>query len=414
MATVFQRSTGDSFVMMSPNCSKTCFHRSGGIRFIPLCVAFASSGHLSAAIGLSNRILRSYNESSRFPLAHGKSRMARIPLKQLSELCRRTATSHAAGVDARKIWKREASTGNARKRRELGKVSQAIDRGSTLYDALAQTDNYLPKLVRDLVYAGEQTGKIDQVLNRLGQYYEFVRSLRTAFLVGIAWPMFQLVIAVLVVGLVIYISGLLQSGSDQFDMVGFGLMGGRGALIYFAIVGAISAGAYLLIRSLLMGKLSNFVMGPLMKVPIVGKSLRLMALSRLSWALGMAVESGVDINKSLEVAINSTQNSFYTRHLPGIQSKIKRGETLYDALLLPDVFPEDFLDAVAVGEESGKLEESLTRLAAQYEEQGKAAMSALAVASGILVWVGVGVFIIYFIFRFAMFYLGILEDAMTM
>ena len=278
---------------------------------------------------------------------------------------------------------------------------------------LELTHGYLPPLVRDLVRAGEQTGKIDQVLDRLGQYYEFVRSLRTAFLVGIAWPMFQLIVAVLVVGLVIYISGFLQTGSEPFDMVGFGLVGGRGVAIYFAGVAAISVAGFLVIRSMLMGRLASPLMAVLMRIPVLGKSLRLMSMSRMSWSLGMAVESGVDLKTSVDIAIRSTQNAFYTRHLPEIQNKLSRGETLYDALLLPDVFPQDFLDAVAVGEESGRLDESLSRLAGHYEEQGKAAMSALAVASGILVWVGVGIIIVYFIFRFAMFYLGVIEDAMT-
>ena len=339
--------------------------------------------------------------------------MARMPLKQLSELCRRTATAHAAGVDARKIWNREANSGNSRKRREMSKVSQAIDKGSSLTDGLAKTDDYLPKLVRDMVYAGEQTGKVDEVLNRLGAYYEFIRSLRSSFLIGVAWPMLQLVVAVLVIGLVIYISGVIQSGNNAMDLVGFGLMGGRGAIIYFGIVAGISLGAFLLVRSVLVGRLSKYALAPLMRIPYVGSSLRTMALSRLSWALGMAIGSGVEVKKSIEIAVGSTQNPFFTRHLPDINTKIGRGETLYDALLLPDVFPEDFLDAVAVGEESGKLEESLAQLAKQYEERGRAAMRALAVACGILVWVGVGAFIIFFIFRFAMFYLGVIQDAMT-
>lgn len=340
--------------------------------------------------------------------------MAGMPLKHLSQFCHRAATAHAAGVDARRIWKREASTGNTRKRREFAKVSQAIDGGSTLADALETTGGYLPPLVRDLVHAGEQTGKVDEVLHRLGDYYEFVRSLTSSFLIGIAWPMLQLVAAVLVVGLVIYISGALQSGPEAIDIVGLGLMGGRGACIYFSIVGGISVGTFFLIRSLLIGKLSNVAMTPLMHVPYIGDSLRMMALSRMAWALGMAVGSGLDIQKSLDVALRSTQNAFFVRHLPAVQRQIRRGETLYDALLLPNVFPEDFMDAVAVGEESGRLEESLARLAQDYEERGRAAMRALTVACGILVWVGVGALILFFIFRFAMFYVGIIQDAMTL
>ena len=339
--------------------------------------------------------------------------MSRISLSRLAEVCRRTATSHAAGLDARTIWTREAENGGAAKRRQFKKVAQAIDRGSSLADALKQTGNYLPTLVIDMVHVGEQSGRLDEALNRLGQYYEQMRTVRRAFLAGIAWPMIQLTVAILLIGIVIWVMGFLQTQGMDLDMVGFGLTGTRGALIYFASVGVFFVGAYFFIRSLIHGRLSAMVMSPLMKFPVVGRWLQLMAMSRMAWALGMSVESGMSANKCAEVALRSTQNRYFIQHRETIDRSITEGNALCDSFGKADVFSQDFLDAVRVGEETGRLGESMSTLSQQYEEQAKVALHALAIAGGVAVWAIVAAIIIFFIFRFALFYVGLLENLMN-
>ena len=337
---------------------------------------------------------------------------ARIGIKPLAEICRRTATSHAAGLDVRKIWKRESENGGSTKRRQFKKVSDAINRGSSLTEALSETDTYLPSLVRDMVHVGEESGKVDEALNRLGEYYEHMRNVRRAFLAGIAWPAIQFILAVLLVGLVIFITGFIQAQGVDIDMVGFGLSGTQGALIYFAIVGVLFVGLYFFINSLFRGRLSALVMTPLMKMPVVGPWLQLMSLSRMPWALGMSVESGMPADKCAEIALRSTQNRYYTQHTKAVKKSIKRGEALFDSFSATGAFREDFLDSVAIGEESGRLGESMTTLSRQYEQQGKAAMQAMAVAAGVAVWMTVAAIIIFFIFRFALFYVRLLEGVM--
>lgn len=341
---------------------------------------------------------------------------SRIGLKPLAEMCRRTATSHATGVEARKIWSREAKTGNPKKQREFKKVSDAINRGSTLAEALRETDEYLPELVYDMVHVGEQSGRVDESLNRLGQYYEQIRTLRTAFLVGIAWPAIQLILAVLAIGFVIWIMGLMSDGKEpgpddlNTDILGFGLKGNSGLAIYFSIVGVFFVGGFFFIRSLINGRLSTLVMGPLMRVPALGPALQFMAMSRMAWALGMTVESGMPADACAEVALRSTQNAFFTQHDESIRASIKRGETFHESFLDTGAFPEDFLDAVLVGEETGRLGESMEKISQAYETQGKAVMSTLAVVAGVGVWLLVGACIVFMIFRIAFFYVGLLED----
>ena len=182
----------------------------------------------------------------------GQDLMARIQLKPLAELCRRTATSHATGIDARKTWAREANTGNSRKQREFQKVSSAINKGSSVTEAMKLTEGYLPTLVIDMVDVGEQSGRLDESLNRLGAYYEQLRSLRSAFMVGIAWPALQLLVAVLAIGFVIWIMGVINPGKPgpgdlNTDILGFGLKGNSGLMIYFSFVGVIAVGGFFFI-----------------------------------------------------------------------------------------------------------------------------------------------------------------------
>lgn len=335
---------------------------------------------------------------------------SRIGLKTLVTVCRRTATSHEAGLDARTIWKRESQSGSPAHRRAFERVSQAIDGGATLADALGQADGYLPPLVRDMVHVGEQTGRVDDALDRLANYYDHIRILRGTFLAGIAWPILQFAVAVLLIGAVIWLRGFLPG---DYDMVGLGLSGTGGALSFFIAVGVFVMAGYLFVRSLIRGRLSTPVMSLLMRVPYVGRWLQLMAMSRMTWSLGLSVDSGMNAKDCARIALRSTQNQHFISHSRGIEKAIGRGETLYDAFSATEVFSQDFLDAVQVGEETGRLGESMEVLSKRYEQQGKTAMQALTAASGILIWVLVAGVIIFFIFKFALFYVGLYDEILN-
>ena len=351
--------------------------------------------------------------SVHIPCSKQQSMAAKLGLKPLADVCRRAATSHAAGLDARTIWKRESESGSPTKRRQFLKISEAIYGGETLADALRSTDGYLPELMCDMVHVGEQSGRVEESLNRLAEYYDQIRVTRNTFLAGIAWPVLQLVVAVILLGVVIWIMGFIQSEDMDLDMLGLGLTGTRGATIYFAIVGAIAVVGMWLARSIARGQLSAFLMGPLMKLPAIGKWFQLEAMSRMAWALGMSVESGMSAGKCAEVSLRSTQNKYFTQHQKTVAHRIRSGDTFYNAFAETGAFSQDFLDAVLVGEETGRIGESMSTLSRQYEQQAKVVMRTMAVVGGICVWLGVAAFIIFFIFRIAFFYYGLLDDIMN-
>jgi type II secretory pathway component PulF len=343
---------------------------------------------------------------------------ARIGLRELAQLCRRLSTGLEAGVDVRRVWAREREGYlSPTLRRHFEEMVEAINRGETVTDALAETGSYFPPLFLELVNVGEQTGKLAEVLKRLANHYEHQLKLRQIFLGAITWPMMQLTMAVGIVGLVIYIMGFLPKGEDgkPFDILGLGLIGGQGLIVYLMVIGAIVAAIVIVIQAIRRRLVwTRPIQLALVKVPGLGKPIETLALAQFSWTMYVTLEAGMDLLKALPLCLRSTGNAHYTDHTSEIIQEIRHGSEITHALADTKAFPRTFLDSMHVGEESGRLPETLAILSEQYQDQAKRAMAAMTVVGGFLVWGLVGMIIIMAIFRIASFYLGYLNSALQM
>lgn len=342
-----------------------------------------------------------------------------IRTQELSRLCRRLATALEAGVDVRKVWQREAdgrvSGGLAARMRT---VRDAVDRGDSLHEALETTGRYFPTMFRQLVGVGEQTGQLPEVLKRLADHYEHQLRLKREFLGRIAWPLIQLAIAVFVVGFLIWILGIIADfgGGKPLDVLALGLVGSRGATIYFASVAAfvgVLVTAVWLTRRLLVDSAPwhHF----LLKLPWVGSAVRTLALSRMAWTLHLTDETGMDLREAIPLVLGSTGNAYYAGQRKKILDEINEGATLCMALEAAGGYPRDFLDTLEVGEESGQISESMGRLSRQYEDQAQKAMTVLTTVAGFLVWALVAAILVVVIFRlFFVGYLGPINEQLKL
>lgn len=294
-------------------------------------------------------------------------------------------------------------------------IRHRVSSGDSVADAMQQTNGFFPQLACEMVDVGEHTGRLDETLLRLADYYDHVLELRRTFLLGILWPMIQLTVAVLVVGGVIWLVGVLapMTGGEPVDILGFGLTGNRGALIYFSIVGLIAAAFALAISAIRRGWLGTTPVLIAMKIPVLGKCLETMALERLAWSLAMALEAGMEAKRSIHLALKSTQNPVYLAQQERVRAAILQGREFHEALRATHVFPSDFLDALETAEISGTQTDSLEHLSQQYQEQAKSMAQVLTVASTFIIWGLVALMIIFFIIRFAMFYLGTIYGALN-
>jgi type IV pilus assembly protein PilC len=112
--------------------------------------------------------------------------------------------------------------------------------------------------------------------------------------------------------------------------------------------------------------------------------------------------------------LRATGNDYYIRHTKQIVADVAAGEPMYVAMGRSGAFPADFLDALAVAEESGSIVESMDRLSKRYEDEAESAVKTLAVIMGFLVAALVMGIIVLMIFRLAGFYIGTINEALEM
>jgi type IV pilus assembly protein PilC len=339
-----------------------------------------------------------------------------IRLRELADLSGRLAASLEAGVDIRHTLARESTAHvRLRLRAALAEVKQAVDRGSTLAEALDAQGSFFPPLFRQLVSVGEESGKLPDVLRRMAEHYELRLRLRREFFAAIAWPAVQLGLAVGVLGLAILVMGFLPPMPDTgkpFDIFGLGLYGVSGMITFFAIVAGMVVGGVLLALAVHRGLAwTAGVQRALDAVPGLGRALRTLALARLTWALQLTLDAGMDVLRAVPLALRASAHAPYMQHSEALVRALRNGQDLTGAMAATQAFPGDFLDALHVGEESGRLPEQLAVLSRQYQDQARHALSVITQLAAVGVWLMVAAAIVVFIFRGALSYINIINGA---
>ncbi|MBC8357266.1 MAG: type II secretion system F family protein [Planctomycetes bacterium] len=343
------------------------------------------------------------------PLEKSKSG-GRIGLQALSRFCHNIGTGLHAGVDVRRVFETEANRGSTAHRNKILEIREHVSRGTSVSEALKASNGYFPSLLCEMVEVGERTGRLEQIFLRLGEYYEQLLKLRRTFIMGIAWPMLELIGAILVIGLFILIIGMVSDGEPA--MTFFGLYGARGAIIYFTIVGLIAGAFTMTIVAAMRGWISlEPFLRFLMNVPFLGTGLQNVALSRLTWSLAMATDSDLSAKRAVELAVKTTQSTYYMRFIDGMKNVIGRGRTMHDAFATTGVYPDDFLASLETGEIAGSISETMLILSREYEDRTKTFFRVMTGIAGALVFLTVAGIIITMIFKMAMQYIGILNDA---
>jgi type IV pilus assembly protein PilC len=330
--------------------------------------------------------------------------------RQLADWCRAVATSLRSGVPLLKVIQTQASrsTGNLQKANQS--LLEQLQDGESMGRALQGASGYFPALVVQLGKVGVETGHLPEVLRELEKYYRFQVTLRQRLIQQITWPLFQLVMAILVIALVIYLIGMLGGA----DILGLGLLGGRGAMIWIggwaALAGALWGG-YELARTK-FGQ-ARRIDAILLRVPVLGNVLRSLALARMTLGLDLTLESGMSLKQAIPLSLAASDNALLADQAKPILSDIRGGSTLTDAFRTRQIFPEEFLDVLGNSEEAGKVPEAMRQLSAELAERAEHQLGLLNQALGWVVWMIVAGIIVFFILRIAMnAYIGPINEAL--
>ena len=304
----------------------------------------------------------------------------------MAKLFHRLATGYAAGIDIRSIYRKETEIGSPSYRVNSQKIFRGVSEGKSLAQAMQSVDGYFPELAITVVQAGERGGRLEESFARLSHHYDSLVKFRNTFLMSIAWPVFELFAAIFIVGLLILIMGwIFETGNiAPIDWFGLGLSTMGNFVLYWTIMLVIFGSLFILILGIMKGWFGTLPMKIARQIPLVGKTIESLALSRLAWTMSVSENAGMDAADIVRLALRSTQNYYYQRLEPQTVQSITRGLGFYQAFQQTGAFPADFLIYVENGETAGELAETMDRASIEHQQRAELNMKIIGTVGFIL------------------------------
>ncbi|MDX1500634.1 MAG: type II secretion system F family protein [Woeseiaceae bacterium] len=290
---------------------------------------------------------------------------------------RQLATMLAAGIPLVQSFE---IVGNGHENAAMQKLILAIkadvEGGSALAEALAKHPLYFDDLFINLVEAGEQAGALETLLDKIATYKEKTEALKKKIKKALTYPAAVLVVAFVVTTILLIF--VIPAFEDLFKGFGADLptftrmvidlsvfVREKGWYLAFLIGGAIGAFLYFKKRS---RKMRHFLDRMSLKIPIIGPILEKAAVARYARTLSTMFAAGVPLVEALESVAGATGNIVYEEGVMQMRDEVSTGQRLQQAMENTGLFPNMVIQMIAVGEESGSLDEMSAKVADFYEE----------------------------------------------
>lgn len=302
---------------------------------------------------------------------------ARVTLLDVMLFSRQMYTLLKSGVPMlRALAGLQESAINPVLRNVVADLRVSLDAGRELSTAMRRHPDVFSAFYVSLVRVGETTGQLDEAFNRLFGYLEFEREVRERIKTALRYPMIVLLVigaAVAIVNFAVIpafakifeaskvelpILTRVLIGTSQFFLSYWPLLAGAIVLAVFAFVSytGTEQGRYNWDRVKL-------------RIPIAGSIILKATLARFARAFAIASRAGVPIVQALSVVATVVDNAFLARRIEQMREGVERGESVLRTAVTTGVFTPVVLQMIAVGEETGELDELLSEVADMYERE---------------------------------------------
>jgi type IV pilus assembly protein PilC len=310
-----------------------------------------------------------------------------ISAMDIAMITRQIATMLAAGVPlVTTIELLGRGHEKAKVRELLGGILSDLQSGIPLSDALRPHRRYFDELYVDLVGAGEHSGSLDAVFDRIATYREKSEALKSKIKKAMFYPAAVVIVAIAVTSL------LLLFVVPQFEEIfnGFGaelpaftqfVLGiSRALQSSWYIIGAIIfAMIFLFVRAHRNSQIVRDKVDVLiLKTPAIGDILHKGAMARFARTLSTTFAAGVPLIDGLESSAGASGNAVYRKALLNVRQEVMSGMQMNVAMRTTGLFPDMLIQMVMIGEESGGLDDMLNKVADIYEMQVDDAVDALS------------------------------------
>ncbi|AEG15541.1 Type II secretion system F domain protein [Desulfofundulus kuznetsovii DSM 6115] len=310
----------------------------------------------------------------------------KIKTRDLAVFCRQFATMSEAGIPLlRCLHILVQQTESKPLRRVLEDVLAGVQKGKGLSEAFSAHKDLLPEILINMVAAGEVGGTLDQALGRLAVHFEKENELREKIKSAMTYPLlvtgmaFLAVIALLIIIVPIFVDIFNQMGAT-LPLPTRILIGVSSFLIRYWYALPIMLGALFLgARRLLATEGGKRVFDQmLIRLPVFGALVQKGVVARCARTLATLLRSGVPLIKSLETVEKVAGNTLAAREIAAARESIREGERIAPVLANSQIFPPMAVNMIAVGEESGNLDDLLEKLALFYDQEVEATVARLS------------------------------------
>ncbi len=311
--------------------------------------------------------------------------LRRIKASDISTITRQLATLMSAGIPlVASLELLVTQEVNPLLKKVLAQTKESVNEGNSFASSLKQHSKYFSQIYINMVTAGEASGSLDLVLERLAEFSENQEALKGKVIAAMVYPVIMLCIAVLALLLLVTfvvpkfvavfdemekalpLPTLIVIGASNFLKSYWWLI-----LLFFIVAGFIFRHAKQTER---FARVWDEVK---LKMPVFGSVIKRMIIARFARTLGSLLQSGVTLLNALEIVRNVVNNILVAEIIDNAIDEIKEGKSLSAPLSKNKLIPPVAVQMISVGEHSGELEKMLNKIADIYEREVESKVSAL-------------------------------------
>jgi MSHA biogenesis protein MshG len=332
-----------------------------------------------------------------------------VTLDDLIVFCRQMYALVKSGVPIlRAINGMAESSTSVKLKSALSEISAQLEGGYPLSTALHQHPKLFSPLFVSLVHVGENTGKLDDAFLKLASYFEREQETRKRIKAALRYPSFVLI--ALVAAMVILNIFVIPTFANMFAKLGADLPWATKMLIgssnfflnYWPHMLVASVGGIFALRHYLRTPKGMLLWDKRkLKLPVVGGVIERSILSRFSHSFSIILRAGVPMTTGLTLVADAVDNTYMRKKIIAMRSNIESGESLLRSAATSTLFTPLVLQMIAVGEETGRVDELLEEVGDYYEREVDYELSTLtariepimiAIVAGMVLVLALGIF----------------------
>jgi type IV pilus assembly protein PilC len=274
---------------------------------------------------------------------------------------------------------------NMKLREVLSDIRNQVESGSNLSDAMAKHPAVFDRLYVAMVKAGETGGILDAVMKRVGEFMESRQKLTEKVKAAMAYPIVALIVAVIVFwAMLTFVLPVFQGifegmGGDlpEFTKMLIALSGIMRSP-WMLLVVAVCGGGYYMFKQWIATPIGRYTFdGWCLRIPVFGDVIQKVAVARFTRTFGTLIHSGVPMLTALDVVKETAGNMVLSKGVEEIHKEVRQGGSISKPMSKQPLFPPMVTQMVAVGEETGRLDEMLDKVADFYDDEVANSVDAL-------------------------------------